>query len=436
MSAKEASKLETRQRELQLKEQELQIKFKEMELKEKAKEADHKRDMEAKEAEHMRQMQLKDREMESQREAHRQALELEKAKQHDPTNPTPLPSTDQPARKKFPAYRTGEDVEAFLENFERVCIGYSIPEAQYMVELRSQLCGELLLVATEMPRDKMNNYRLFLTKARYRMGITPDHARQRFRAQKWKPEVSFPKHASYLEKHYFSWLSGANVKSMDDLNLLIMMEQFLDGVPEDITRYIQDGKPKNLTEAGEIGAKWMAVAENKKATVKGSEFHRVHTDTKPYHQGPIKPTPTTQGQPQPTSSSTSPVSSNPHLPSDPSTGRCFKCNELGHIKAKCPKNLNRVQILAPSHRRNPDLDVSQIPLHRRETLRVDRKEVIAWRDTGARVSYPPSLRGPQIHQPGSQSDNPPLHIKICKLTYSGIACPVQGLVRKVDFCCL
>ncbi|XP_050820067.1 uncharacterized protein LOC127056354 [Gopherus flavomarginatus] len=292
-----------------------------------------------------------------------------------------------PHHRKFPTYKAVDDTEAFLENFERACLGYSIPEDQYMVELRPQLSGPLAEVAAEMPKQQMNDYKLFQTKARYRMGITPDHARRRFRTQKWKPDVSFPKHAYYVGKNYEAWISGHNVKTLEELHLLIQMEQFLDGVPEDITRYIQDGKPKNLAEAGEIGARWMEVAESKKATVKGNEYPRGHTDHKPYNRIQPKTPHTTQVKPQTPYSSTSPVSSNSPRPSDPSDGRCFKCNELGHIKANCPKNAIRVQFITPpSHQRSPGPDASQIPLQRRENLRVGGKKVTARRDTGVQVS--------------------------------------------------
>ncbi|XP_050802887.1 uncharacterized protein LOC127047952 [Gopherus flavomarginatus] len=238
-----------------------------------------------------------------------------------------------------------------------------------------------------MPKQQMNDYKLFQTKARYRMGITPDHARRRFRTQKWKPEVSFPKHAYYIAKNYEAWITGNNIQTLEELNLLIQMEQFLDGVPEDITRYIQDGNPKDIAEAGEIGAKWMELAESKKATVKGNDYPRGHTDHKPYNRGQPKTPHTTQVKPQIPYPSTSPVSSNSPRPSDPSDGRCFKCNELGHIKANCPKNTMRVQFITPpSPQRSSGPDASQIPLERRENLRVGGKKVTAWRDTGAQVS--------------------------------------------------
>ncbi|XP_050816294.1 uncharacterized protein LOC127054260 [Gopherus flavomarginatus] len=229
-----------------------------MELREREKEATHRR------------------ELELLRETHRQALELEKAKQQNPANPNNPSPIMIPQHKKFPTYKAGDDTEAFLENFERACLGYSISEDQYTVELRPLLSGPLAEVAAEMPKEKMNDHKLFQTKARYRMGITPEHAGQRFRALKWKPDVSFPRHAYHIAKNYEAWISGTKVNNLDKLHHLIQMEQFLDGVPEEIEKYILDGKPKTVMEAREIGAKWMEVAEKKKPTVKGSEYPRGH----------------------------------------------------------------------------------------------------------------------------------------------------------------
>ncbi|XP_050821174.1 uncharacterized protein LOC127056884 [Gopherus flavomarginatus] len=382
--AEHRRQMEMKEREEQIKEAAHKRKLEEEEVAHRRKQAEeelaHRRKHEEEEAAHRRQIEL-------QREAHQQAMELEKAKQQTPANPNNPSPIIAPQHRKFPTYKAGDDTEAFLENFERACLGYSIPEDQYMVELRPHLSGPLAEVAAEMPKQQMNDYKLFQTKARYRMGITPDHARRRFRTQKWKPEVSFPKHAYYIAKNYEAWLTGNNIQTLEELNLLIQMEQFLDGVPEDITRYIQDGKPKDIAEAGEIGAKWMELAESKKATVKGNDYHRGHTDHKPYHRGQPKTPHTTQVKPHIPYPSTSPVSSNSPRPSDPSDGRCFKCNEPGHIKAKCPKNTMRVQFITPpSHQRSPGPDASQIPLERRENLRVGGKKVTAWKDTGAQVS--------------------------------------------------
>nr|XP_048710021.1 proline-rich protein 12-like [Caretta caretta] len=366
--------------------------------------------VEAEEAAHKRAMKEKEKErkhMEEEKEKERKhALEMEKAKaqQNIPTNPSnPSPGTTSHPRK-FPTYKAGDDTEAFLENFERACLGYSISTDQYMVELRPQLSGPLAEVAAEMPKEHMNKYELFKSKARVRMGLIPEHSRRRFRALRWKPDVSFARHAYHIVKHWDAWISGASVDSPVNLPFLMQMEQFLEGVPEEIERYILDGKPKTVIEAGEIGARWVEVAEKKKTGRSWSGDQKGPPQTTPYYRGPPKAPPTSQRTLQTPYRPTTPFSSNPPHPSDPSAGRCFKCNELGHVKANCPKNPNRLQFIAPgSHQRSTGPDTSQIPLERRETVSVGGKKVTAWRDTGAQVSaIHQSLVDPNLINPEAQ----------------------------------
>ncbi|CAM4669362.1 unnamed protein product [Lepidochelys kempii] len=367
---------------------------------------------EEKQREHERQIELMRLEKEVQEAAHKREMEARKhveemerikAQQNIPTNPSnPSPGTTSHPRK-FPTYKAGDDTEAFLENFERACLGYNISTDQYMVELRPQLSGPLAEVAAEMPKEHMNKYELFKSKTRVRMGITPEQSRRRFRALRWKPDMSFTRHAYHIVKHWDAWISGASVESPENLPFLMQMEQFLEGVPEEIERYILDGKPKTVIEAGEIGARWVEVAEKKKTGRSWSGDQKGPPQTTPYYRGPPKAPPTSQRTLQTPYRPTTPFSSNPPRPGDPSAGRCFKCNELGHVKANCPKNPNRLQFIAPeSHQRSTGPDTSQIPLERRETVSVGGKKVTAWRDTGAQVSaihaslVDPNLINPEI----------------------------------------
>ncbi|CAM5127231.1 unnamed protein product [Eretmochelys imbricata] len=356
-------------------------------------------------AAHRRAMEARDKELEEKEKERKYVEDMEKikAQQNIPTNPSnPSPSTTSHPRK-FPTYKAGDDTEAFLENFERACLGYNISTDQYMVELRPQLSGPLAEVAAEMPKEHMNKYELFKSKARVRMGITPEQSRQRFRALRWKPDMSFTRHAYHIVKHWDAWISGASVESPVNLPFLMQMEQFLEGVPEEIERYILDGKPKTVIEAGEIGARWVEVAEKKKTGRSWSGDQKGPPQTTPYYRGPPKAPPTSQRTLQTPYCPTTPFSNNPPRPSDPLAGRCFKCNELGHVKANCPKNPNRLQFIAPeSPQRSAGPDTSQIPLERRETVSVGGKKVTAWRDTGAQVSaihaslVDPNLINPEI----------------------------------------
>lgn len=92
-----------------------------------------------------------------------------------------------------------------------------------MVELRPQLSGPLAEVAAEMPKQK----------AKIIMGLTPEHAHRQFRALRWKSDMAFSQHAYHIVKNWDAWISEASVKSLENLSLLMQMEQFLEGIPEE-----------------------------------------------------------------------------------------------------------------------------------------------------------------------------------------------------------
>ncbi|KAG6925875.1 hypothetical protein G0U57_013148, partial [Chelydra serpentina] len=174
-------------------------------------------------------------------------------------------------------------------------------------------------------------------------------------------------------------------------------EQFLNMSKDDIKQCLWDKKmdsADNLAAyadqyeqsqisrgARKFGTQGVQEAERNNPGHSLGRYQKGKPETTPHHQGQPK---APQGKPQTPYCPTTPFSSNPPRPTDQSAGCCFKCNELGHVKANCPKIPNRVQFIAPgSHQRSSGPDASQIPLERRETVSVGGKKVTAWRDTGA-----------------------------------------------------
>ncbi|KAG6933273.1 hypothetical protein G0U57_019580, partial [Chelydra serpentina] len=211
-----------------------------------------------------------------------------------------------------------------------------------------------------------------------------------------------------------------DVTSFEGMCDLMAQEQFLDMSNDDIKECLWDKKIDSAHSlaayadlyeqsqisrgARKIGTQGVQVAERNNPGCSLGGYQKGKPETTPFHQGQPKAPPTPQGKPQIPYRPTTPFSSNPSHATDQSARRCFKCNELGHVKANCPKNPNRIQFISPgSHQRSSGLDSSQIPSERRETVSVGRKKVTAWRDTGAQVSaIHQSLVDPSLINPEAQ----------------------------------
>ncbi|XP_015274959.1 PREDICTED: serine/Arginine-related protein 53 [Gekko japonicus] len=106
--------------------------------------------------------------------------------------PPALPAdADLPGdRRKYPLYKEGDDIEAFLQNFEQVCIDYKVTEERYMEKLLPQLCGVLASVSGQMEGEARANYKLFKQRVRERVGFTKEGARKRFREIRLEDQTS------------------------------------------------------------------------------------------------------------------------------------------------------------------------------------------------------------------------------------------------------
>ncbi|KAM7161002.1 uncharacterized protein RBU57_010895 [Macrochelys suwanniensis] len=254
----------------------------------------------------------------------------------------------------------------------------------------------------------------------YEQSRTAETYRVKFRALKRGAGLSNVAYVNQMKDLFHKWVKGRDVTSFEGMGDLLIQEQFLTMTNDDVKQCLLDKKMDSANslasyadqyeqyqtakEARNIGTKWVEVAERNNPGQGLGGYQKGKPETTPHHQGQPKAPPTPQGKPQTPYCPTTPFSSNPPHPTDPSAWQCFKCNELGHVKANCPKNPSRVQFIAPaSHQRSLGPDASQIPSERRETVSVGGKKVTAWRDTGAQVSaIHQSLVDPSLINPEAQ----------------------------------
>lgn len=65
-----------------------------------------------------------------------------------------------------------------------------MPEEEYMVYLRSKLCGGLSEIYSEMRLEEAKDYQLLKERVRERYDLTPKHSRRELRILKKRHELS------------------------------------------------------------------------------------------------------------------------------------------------------------------------------------------------------------------------------------------------------
>ena len=144
------------------------------------------------------------------------------------------------------------------------------------------------------------------------------------------------------------WLRRAS--SREDVEQLILLEQYLSTLPTDLQTWLRERKPNSLMTA----AHWAQDYQDARGRNVGAMYrsnrpgdqtlicHHCHLSGHmakdcPRRQAPSGPRPS--GAPEMNRI-------NPRCPVAPATLRCYNCNERGHIALKCPKSSTPVLYVA------------------------------------------------------------------------------------------
>eukprot|EP00731_Ephydatia_muelleri_P026771 Em0018g871a len=143
-----------------------------------------------------------------------------------------------------------DDIEAYLVTFERVMTAQKVEESCWSQYLAPQLTGKAQLAFAALPGEDSGNYEAIKTAILQRYDITEEAYRRRFRgitrgSGETNRELSV-KLMDLLRK----WMKSCT--SMEEIQELIGMEQFLNTLPANKRLWVMERKPKTCIQAGEL----------------------------------------------------------------------------------------------------------------------------------------------------------------------------------------
>ena len=162
-------------------------------------------------------------------------------------------------RPKLPKFdENKDDMDAFLERFERFAVSQSWPEEQWAVSLSPLLTGKGLQVYSSMPATEANDFKGLKTALLKRYQLTEDGFRNKFRTSKPESGETVFQFVARLSRYFKRWVDLTEVEqNYNALSDLLIREQFIGTCSESMRLFLRERVPKSVEEMTKLAEQFM-----------------------------------------------------------------------------------------------------------------------------------------------------------------------------------
>jgi len=153
-------------------------------------------------------------------------------------------------------------VEHFLATFERIARQQGWPEEVWATQLAGLLTGKALAAYAGPNGESAASYAEVKKAIFHRYDVSEETHRRRFRTDQKSPEESFQNWGDRLRDHFDHWTKDQKMPLAE----LMVLDQFLGGVPEDLRVWLKERKPESLQQAVELAEETLAQGGGKRKT--------------------------------------------------------------------------------------------------------------------------------------------------------------------------
>lgn len=226
----------------------------------------------------------------------------------------------------------GENVENFLDMFEKVATQQGWPKEVWSTQLAGLLTGKALAAFVNVPKETSDDYEVVKTAILRRYDVNAETYRQRFRTNRRRGAETYRELADRSRDLYVKWKEAAEM----NLDEMILVEQFMQAVPEDLRVWLKERKPESQRKAAELADDYVLArkADNRGNTLKPRRFDTEQiTSSKPpmFDDRSARSNDSSKSHPMTDGSLTRPDKTNTK-----GEKQCYYCKKYGHLMYSCP----------------------------------------------------------------------------------------------------
>ncbi|XP_041467047.1 uncharacterized protein LOC121417416 [Lytechinus variegatus] len=224
------------------------------------------------------------------------------------------------APKLPPFNENRDDIDAYLQRYERYAKSQKWPESEWATNLSALLTGSALEVYCQLSSDDGGNFRILKTALLKRFHLTEEGFRFKFISEKPKAGETGQHYATRMENYLDRWIELAGIpKTYNDLRDLFLRAQYTEGCHRDLVTFLKERRPMTMNETTALVDRYL---DARGGYFKTSPSQRQNPSSAgPSNKYEGKTTPSlnrsTNGKPKP----------------------CFNCHRTGHLARNCPKSL-------------------------------------------------------------------------------------------------
>ena len=141
-----------------------------------------------------------------------------------------------------------DDIEHYIASFERIAQQQKWPEDVWATQLAGLLTGKAMAAYASMDQEEAESYAKVKRAILQRYEVNEETHRQRFRQDRRRKDETYREWSNRLREHFSRWSKDRDIP----LEELVLLEQFMGGLPEGLAVWLREKKPNFLQEAAEM----------------------------------------------------------------------------------------------------------------------------------------------------------------------------------------